>query len=113
MEAWIDKVALVTGASAGIGEEISRLLVNAGVNVVGLARGIEKMREFQKTLDKKKGKFYPIACDLTQENDILHAFNWIKDNLTGVDILINNAAVLIGGMIIGKIINYSPSLILF
>ncbi|XP_051172935.1 dehydrogenase/reductase SDR family member 11-like [Leptopilina boulardi] len=105
MDAWIDKVALVTGASAGIGQEITRLLIEADVKVVGLARGIDKMREFQKILNNnnnsnKKDRFYPIKCDLTNENDILDAFKWIKNNLQGVDILINNAAVLVSGMII-------------
>jgi len=43
MERWVGKTALVTGASAGIGYDVSRRLCELGMNVVGCARNIEKI----------------------------------------------------------------------
>ncbi len=44
MERWAGRVALVTGASAGIGEAISRILVRHGLEVVGCGRNLEKLQ---------------------------------------------------------------------
>ena len=43
MERWVGKTAFITGASAGIGYDVSRRLCELGMNVVGCARNIEKI----------------------------------------------------------------------
>ncbi|KAG5891409.1 hypothetical protein JTB14_031476 [Gonioctena quinquepunctata] len=93
MDRWVDKVAIVTGASAGIGAAISKDLVEAGVNVVGMARRIEKIEELSKSLCDQTGKLYALRCDVTKEEDILRAFRWITENVGPVHILINNAGL--------------------
>jgi NADP+-dependent farnesol dehydrogenase len=45
---------------------------------------------------------YPVKCDISNESEVLAAFKWVKDNLGGVDILINNAAVGTGASLNGK-----------
>ena len=57
------------------------------------------------SLQSETGKLYAIKCDVTKNSDIETAFKWVKDNLGGVDILVNNAAVAFNGPLIGK----SPS----
>lgn len=47
MERWTGKVAVVTGASAGIGLETAKALVRNGMTVVGLARRVEKMKVYE------------------------------------------------------------------
>ncbi|CAL7944507.1 unnamed protein product [Xylocopa violacea] len=90
MDQWRGKLAVVTGASSGIGEALSIALVQHGVNVVGLARRLENMKKLAVQTKNAKGTFHPIACDLTKEEDILKAFKLIEE-LGGADILVNNA----------------------
>ncbi|XP_026466758.1 uncharacterized protein LOC113370303 [Ctenocephalides felis] len=95
MDRWIGKVAVVTGASAGIGAAVSKDLVEAGMKVVGLARRLERMEENAAKMDTSKGgKFYPKKCDLAKESEIMDVFSWIKENLGGVDVMINNAGMM-------------------
>lgn len=92
MERWVGKVAVVTGASSGIGAQILIDLVNAGVKTVGIARRVDRVEalkskvkpEFQSNLFAQKG-------DVTDEASIKSVFAWIEENLGGVYILINNA----------------------
>lgn len=95
MNRWIGRVALVTGASVGIGEAIARDLVKAGLLVVGCARREDKLETLSKNLLGEKGKFYPRKCDLTSEEDIRSMFDWICSNpeLGKVDVCINNAGL--------------------
>ncbi|KAJ8943907.1 hypothetical protein NQ318_019515 [Aromia moschata] len=91
MDRWIGKVAVVTGASSGIGVAIAEQLVEHGLKVVALARRKVRMDVLAVKLIGKKGKLYPIKTDITKEEDILNAFQWIKENLGPVHILVNNA----------------------
>lgn len=49
------------------------------------------MEEHARKLQGKKGSYYPIKCDMSQEVDILTAFKFIKENLGTVHVLVNNA----------------------
>ena len=59
-------------------------------------------QELSKSLQSATGKLYAVKCDVTKDSDIETAFKWIKDNLEGVDILVNNAAVAKPSSLIGK-----------
>ncbi|XP_076181757.1 farnesol dehydrogenase [Ptiloglossa arizonensis] len=92
MDRWAGKIAIVTGASAGIGAAIAKALVEHNVKVVGLARRKDKLQELAAKL--KSGMFYPIQCDLRNEESIVKAFKWTEKELGGADILVNNAGVI-------------------
>ncbi|XP_065203984.1 uncharacterized protein LOC135834075 [Planococcus citri] len=97
MERFVGKVAVVTGASSGFGAETSKLLVKHGVIVVGLARRIERLQELSAEMensDEYSGKFHPLKCDLTSEEEIQSSFKQIFDEIGPVSILVNNAGVM-------------------
>jgi NAD(P)-dependent dehydrogenase (short-subunit alcohol dehydrogenase family) len=50
------------------------------------------LQELEGSLKSAPGKLYALKCDITKEEDIKEAFKWVKNNLGGVDILVNNAA---------------------
>ncbi|XP_025837671.1 farnesol dehydrogenase-like isoform X1 [Agrilus planipennis] len=100
MDRWINKVAVVTGASAGIGASIAEKLVRNGIIVAGFARRVERVENLAKKLEDAKGKLYGLKVDITVEDDIIKAFDWIKDNLGPVHILINNAGISRSGSLI-------------
>jgi NAD(P)-dependent dehydrogenase (short-subunit alcohol dehydrogenase family) len=59
-------------------------------------------QELSKSLQSERGKLYAVKCNVTKDSDIETAFKWVKDNLGGVDILVNNAAVALNTSLIGK-----------
>ncbi|XP_063224833.1 farnesol dehydrogenase-like [Bacillus rossius redtenbacheri] len=95
MERWSGRVAVVTGASSGIGHAVARELVKKGLKVVGLARRADRIEELAASLKDSPGKLYAVKTDLSKEEDIMSAFKWVKENLGGVDVLVNNAGVAI------------------
>jgi len=95
MERWSKKIAVVTGASAGIGAAIVVDLVKAGMIVIGLARRVERVEELKNKIPANStGSLHPYKCDLQQEGDIKAAFKWIEETFGGVDVLVNNAGVV-------------------
>ena len=81
----VQKVALVTGASAGMGKAFVKALLDEGMIVYAVARRIENME------DLKEQGAYPLKMDITKEEDVQSVVDTISKTHGGVDILINNA----------------------
>jgi NADP+-dependent farnesol dehydrogenase len=95
MKKWAGKVAVVTGASAGIGRAIVYNLVKHGINVVALdRRRVELIDEYAKELSTLSGKIYAKKCDVSDLQSVQTTFKWIEEKFTSVSILVNNAAVI-------------------
>ncbi|XP_053666703.1 farnesol dehydrogenase-like [Anopheles marshallii] len=94
MERWQGKVAVVTGASSGIGAATVTALAKAGMITIGLARRVERVEELKNDLpDGVRARLHAIRCDVTKEEDIMSTFREIVAKYGGVDVLINNAGV--------------------
>lgn len=79
----MNKIALVTGASKGIGYTLSNMLFNMGYKVIGV---------YNNTLIDNKD-IDAFKCDLSSEEDIIKLFNYVKDKYHKIDVLINGAAL--------------------
>lgn len=106
MERWRNCVAVVTGASSGIGADITKSLLQAGLRVVGLARRDHLINEMRNTLPAELQKnLYALKCDVSVRDSVNKCFDWIEENLGGVDVLINNAAIFKSGELLTMDIN--------
>lgn len=101
MERWVGKVALVTGASSGIGAAIADALARQGLKVIGLARRVEKVEENKKKLGNVKGELIPRKGDVSKEEDINETFQWIKKEFGTIHVLVNNAGISRQGGLLG------------
>lgn len=88
-------MALVTGASVGIGAAVAKALVQHGMKVVGCARDVDKIKRLSEECQTAglQGVLVPYKCDLTNEDEILSMFTDIKSQHQGVDVCINNAGL--------------------
>jgi len=89
-----DKVAIVTGASRGIGRAIAEGFLGAGAVVYFVSRSEKKLKKVKKTIKSPKARF--IAADLTQKGDLDKVVNQVMQDEKRIDILVNNAGITIG-----------------
>lgn len=95
MEKWSGKVAVVTGASVGIGRAIVINLAKHGINVVALSRRVEMIEKYVTELGGDlKGKIYSKKCDVSDLSSVETVFQWIEEQFQSISILVNNAAVV-------------------
>lgn len=89
-----DKVAVVTGATKGIGKAIARALVEAGVKVSMCGRNEAELHEVVSELNRApNGRATGTVCDVRNYEDVVALFRHTADEFGGVDILVNNAGI--------------------
>ncbi|MFI8334993.1 SDR family oxidoreductase [Pseudomonas taetrolens] len=86
------KVALVSGASRGIGEAIAKLLAQQGAHVIVSSRKLEGCQAVADAIIAEGGKATAIACHIGEMEHITQAFSRIRQDFGRLDILVNNAA---------------------
>ena len=85
------RVAVVTGASSGLGKQMSSAFADQGADLVLLARRLERLEELKKDLEKKGVKVLPIKCDVTDPKNVDEAAKAAEKEFGKVDILVNCA----------------------
>ena len=85
------KVAVVTGASRGIGRGIARAFASEGARVAALARTTDDLRSTVEMLEGGAGSHLAVTCDVTDPDQIASALDMVRADLGGLDVLVNNA----------------------
>jgi dehydrogenase/reductase SDR family member 4 len=90
-----DKVAVVTGASRGIGRAIAELFAREGATVVICGRKPETLQQAAAEMKDVPGRVYPLACHVGRSADIRNLVDTTLREFGKIDILVNNAATAI------------------
>ena len=100
------RLAFISGASAGIGEAVAKMLASNGVNLILSARRIDKLNELKSSFEKDYNiKVKVIKIDYSKPDEIINVVNNLEDEWKNIDILINNA-----GLALGKDVYYNNNL---
>jgi 3-oxoacyl-[acyl-carrier protein] reductase len=93
-----DKVAVVTGASQGIGRDTALALAEAGAKVVVAARNEEKLADLAKQIGQSGGEAFVLKMDVSDADAVKAGFKQVVEKFGRLDILVNNAAVTRDGL---------------
>lgn len=85
------RVAVITGASSGLGKQMATAFANQGADLVIMARRLERLNELKEELEKTGVKVLPVKCDVTNTEEIDQAAKISKETFGKVDILVNCA----------------------
>lgn len=88
------KVAIITGASSGIGQATARKLAADGAKVVLAARRTDRLEELKSEIEKAGGSAHVVATDVTDADAVKRLAKETKDAFGPCDILINNAGIM-------------------
>lgn len=89
------KVVVITGASSGIGEITAKTLAKLGANVVLGARRLDRLENLVAAIEAEGGKAIAVKMDVTQREDVEHLIKSAVEHFGRVDVLINNAGVML------------------
>ncbi|MBN2147946.1 MAG: SDR family oxidoreductase [Anaerolineales bacterium] len=92
-QTWKDRIALITGASSGIGAATARRLAREGLRVILVARRRQRLEQVAEEIASTGGAAHTIPADLTQDNDRQRVYTQVTQDYGGVDVLVNNAGL--------------------
>ncbi len=87
------KVALVTGASSGLGVQFAKALARQGADIAIAARRVEKLEAVKKEIEAIGVKCFAVKCDVTDNAAVAEMVKAVEEHYGKIDILINNAGV--------------------
>lgn len=99
----VAKVAIVTGASAGIGKAAALKLQGAGYDVVLSARRVHELEEVAASASGTGGRVLVVPCDVTNQGSVKALFTRTKEEFGRLDVLFNNAGIFAQGAPIDEV----------
>ena len=87
------RVALVTGASSGLGAQFAKTLAKAGAAVVLASRRVDKLQDLRAHIEAEGGDAHVVALDVTSQASIEAAVAHAETEVGPIDILVNNSGV--------------------
>ena len=94
------KTALVTGASSGLGRHFAKVLAAAGANIIAAARRVDRVEQLCEEITASGGIAYPAELDVTNSDSITKAFDVAEGQFGAVTIVVNNAGINRGGLLL-------------
>lgn len=88
------KVAIITGAAAGMGKSIAKLFAAEGASVLICDINEERVRELQHTIESEGGVALAVRCDMSDPDDVSKMVKLCIDTFGRVDVLVNNAGIM-------------------
>ena len=89
------KVALVIGASSGLGRQFAKALANQGASVAVAARRIEKLEETKAQVEELGAECIVVPCDVTDEQSVINCIAAVVEKFGKLDILCNNSGIIV------------------
>lgn len=90
----MNKIALITGASSGIGQATARLLLDNNYNVIVTGRREERLIQFKSEFED--GRVYVLNFDVRDEKQVIEALNSLPEQWKNISVLVNNAGLAWG-----------------
>ncbi|WP_158247321.1 SDR family NAD(P)-dependent oxidoreductase [Geothermobacter hydrogeniphilus] len=87
------KVAIITGASRGLGKAVANGYADAGAKVVVAARNLEDLNRLVADMEQRGGEGFAVKCDVSQDQDLLNLVVKTMERYGQIDILVNNAGI--------------------
>jgi len=93
MEQWRERVAIITGASSGIGYHTAKRLHESGMKVAVCARRYDRLQQLGEELQADPDSFIAVRTDVGSPDEVHSLFSEVKKKWGGIDVLVNNAGL--------------------
>ena len=88
------RVAVITGASSGLGNAFCKAMAENGAKIAAFARRAERLEALKEEIESKGGECLPVVCDVTCEQQIIDGVQKVIDHFGKIDILVNVAGYI-------------------
>lgn len=92
----MNKIAFITGATAGIGEACAKKLAKIGYNLIISGRREENLNRLEKDLSNYQVKILKVVLDVRNQEEVFEKINSLPEHWKSIDLLVNNAGLAVG-----------------